>query len=672
MARRDALGNEGTVRYDEFSLLPVEATDAAGFIHRAVNDYRVMQPREITDPNGNRQQFSYTPLGLVRDVANLGKPGDAADTAETPGARFEHDLQAFDERGQPISVRTLARVHHALDTSAGAPEHDRVVERIEFSDGFGRVLQVRVVVDDPLLGHPVFGGHLLDAQPSEADAVAFFALPSGDPRVLVSDWKIYDNKGRVVERYEPFFSSGRDYEPPEAQHLGRKVRFEYDPCDRAVRTISPDGSEQRRVIGIPVDLANPDECASSAWETYSYDANDNAGRTHPNGPAEIQLHWNTPSNTVVDALGRTVLIVQRNGTDPARDWLTTTSEYDIHGNVITIRDTLGRIVERNRYDLGRHALVTESLDGGVRRCVLDATAKPIECRDARGALLLYSYDALGRPLRTWGRDMSAEPVTLRRRVIYGGDPASNMSAAESASANLFEKVYQTYDEAGLTTCEAYDFKGLPVEETRQYVADAAILSAFDAPPVDWAVQTFRTDWQPTTGSFEDRAAELLAAVEYRTSFRYDGLKRLTRCTFPLDVEGSRRALNAVYDSLGVLTRVSVDGEPFIDRIACDSLGQRVLVAYANGVMTRDTCTTLRRFASCALARSVSSTRPLGNSASSLLTLRRPFRMSSTNTTSSETSSARPSAHPAAACRTMEKPSANLTRSWHNRLPPATR
>ncbi len=37
-----------------------------------------------------------------------------------------------------------------------------------------------------------------------------------DPlNVVVSGWQVYDNKGRVVEQYEPFFSQGLDdYELP--------------------------------------------------------------------------------------------------------------------------------------------------------------------------------------------------------------------------------------------------------------------------------------------------------------------------------------------------------------------------------------------------------------------------------------------------------------------------
>ena len=52
--------------------------------------------------------------------------------------------------------------------------------------------------------------------------------------------------------------------------------------------INPDGSEQRVVYGVSgtIDVPgclsiNPDLFEPTPWEAYTYDANDNAGRTHP-------------------------------------------------------------------------------------------------------------------------------------------------------------------------------------------------------------------------------------------------------------------------------------------------------------------------------------------------------------------------------------------------------
>src|SRR5450432_1216545 len=96
----------------------------------------------------------------------------------------------------------------------------------------------------------------------------------------------------------------------------------YDPRGQLVRTVNPDGSEQVVVFGVPgaiaaPDLSDPDVFEPTPWEAYTYDANDNAGRTHPAAAAAYRHHWNTPASILVDALGRTLVSTQRNRQAPA-------------------------------------------------------------------------------------------------------------------------------------------------------------------------------------------------------------------------------------------------------------------------------------------------------------------------------------------------------------------
>ena len=66
------------------------------------------------------------------------------------------------------------------------------------------------------------------------------------PNVVVSGWQIYDNKGQVVEKYEPFFDTGWDYlslEEAERQRdegirnlFGQRVMQFYDPRGQVIRT----------------------------------------------------------------------------------------------------------------------------------------------------------------------------------------------------------------------------------------------------------------------------------------------------------------------------------------------------------------------------------------------------------------------------------------------------
>ena len=237
---RDALGNDSTVGYDAFRLLPETVVDPVGLTVRADNDYRVLKPRQVTDENGNRRAVRFTPLGLVGSASVMGKPGEAVgDTEADPGVRYAYDLQAFAERGLPVSVRSTTREHHATDTDLPLPQRDATVTVVEYSDGFARLVQTRRQAEDVRFGDPVLGGAILPAdQATPAGDTAGRARADGaPPNVVVSGLQVYDNKGQVVERYQPFFATGLDYQAASA--LGQKATTFYDPRGQVVRTAYP-------------------------------------------------------------------------------------------------------------------------------------------------------------------------------------------------------------------------------------------------------------------------------------------------------------------------------------------------------------------------------------------------------------------------------------------------
>ncbi|SHF57127.1 RHS repeat-associated core domain-containing protein [Fodinibius roseus] len=600
-AVRDPLGNETTIGYDAFDLLPVKVKDPAGLITKANYDYRTMQPRLVTGPNQNRTAFTFTPLGQLESKAVMGKEGeDTGDTPETPGTRLKYDFRAFIERGEPVSVRTTKRVHHARDTDTENPEE--TIETVEYSDGFGRLLQTRSRGEDVRFGDEAFGGGVLprdqeDTQNMRKEVTGTRNDGPEHPNVVVSGWKIYDNKGRVVEQYEPFFSTGWAFIPPAETQFGQKVRKFYDPRGEVIRIVQPDGSKQRVIRGIPHDLTDPKSFEPSPWETYTYDANDNAGRTHGEESNSYHHHWDTPVSETVDALGRTVEVIERNRTLPENEddplppmkEVRTQSIYDIRGNLLTTTDALAREAFRHVYDLADNPLRTESIDAGIRRMVLDAAGNEIERRDSKGALILQSYDHLQRPVHVWGRDGVDEPLTMRERLIYGDTPGAG-SDEEALSANLLGKLVKHYDEAGLTTFERYDFKGNLLEKSRKVISDETILEVFTGDP-DTAgqVETFRVDWQPPDEmGLTEYAGDLLDVTQYRTSTTYDALNRVQSMYYPEDAEGKRKKMQPKYNRAGALQQVTLDNELFVEHIAYDAKGQRTLMALGNGLMTRYT------------------------------------------------------------------------------------
>ena len=62
---RDPFGHDITVTYDPHDLLIRATRDPLDNEVIAVNDYRVLQPRIVTDPNGNRSQVAFDILGMV-------------------------------------------------------------------------------------------------------------------------------------------------------------------------------------------------------------------------------------------------------------------------------------------------------------------------------------------------------------------------------------------------------------------------------------------------------------------------------------------------------------------------------------------------------------------------------------------------------------------------------
>jgi RHS repeat-associated protein len=591
LASSDALEAEASVDYDRFDFLPVHATDAVGLVTAANYDLRILQPSDITDPNGNVASFAFSPAGLLSAQSVRGKNGEG--DAAHPSVTFTYDLLAFRDRGQPISVRTTRRVHHDSETDVLADQRDDTIASVEYSDGFGRLLQTRTQAEDVLFGDPVFGGTMLAADQSApvAPTVGRARAAGAPDNVVVSGWQTYDNKGRVIEKYEPFYGQGYDFAAPQDPQLGQKATIFYDPRGHAVRTVNPDGSEQRVVLGVPPDLTNPDAFTPTPWEAYTYDANDNAGRTHAVAAAAYQSHWNTPASAVVDALGRTISAIARNGPDPAKDWFVTRSAYDIQGNLLSVTDALARVAFRYVFDLAKRRWRSDSIDGGRGDVVPDALGNPVEARDSKGALTLSAYDLAHRPARAWARDDGAGTVTLRQRLEYGDGGRPDQPAADRAAAsaqNLLGQMTRHHDEAGRTTVASVDFKGNVIDKSRQVIADAPILAAFEgAAARNWQVTPFQVDWQPGTGeALGDREAALLDPTVYHTTSSFDALNRVKRAQLPAEVGGQRRELLPQYNRGGALERVSFDGTVYVDRIAYDAKGQRALVAYGSGVMTR--------------------------------------------------------------------------------------
>lgn len=609
LTSRDAYGGDTTTSWDtEYTLLPVHVVDPNGLTTTGTWDTRLFKPAAVTDPNGNTTAVGYTPLGMPAWIARLGKRDNVAgDTVSEPGQRFSYDLTAYDNAPapQPLSVTTVLRVDHRWTlvneenvrrAAAGNPpltpgeivnmfgtteltEHpERFIRTVEYSDGLGRLLQTRTQADD--IAVTDIG---LPADPSPAARTVSPDPPLADnqARVVVSGWKIYDNKGRPVRTYEPFFDADWPYRPPLPAELATlaAVTQHYDPRGRPTIMVAADGSQTRVVRGTPPDPKQPDSIDPNAWDTYTYDPNDNAGRTHPTLSLDYADHWNTPTSTHVDAFGRTIRTVQRG----LADELVTTCTYDIDGHLNTLTDPMMRLSACHVYDCAGTSWASWLLDAGTVRTVYDAAGGVAERRDDKDALTLAVFDSGHRHTRMWGRDRKGLDLTLRAVTIYGDDTAAT-GVADPTAINILGRVAVVYDEAGRLSTRGYDIDGNATSTIRQIIDPKELVSRI---PVTAADGAYPVDWQPdSTTTLAAHAVTLLDSTEYSTDVTFDALARRTSVTAPLDRTDKRAVIRLVYTRSGGLAGVKVDDKPTLRLVVYDPRGRRVLVQLGNGVIQR--------------------------------------------------------------------------------------
>lgn len=227
---RDSLGLETLATYDQYLLLieQVRITQAAWNTIVAVNDYRMLGPVLLTDPNGNRSAVAHDALGLVERSATMGRAGAGegeGDTLAAPTTRIEYELFNWMLHGQPNFAHSFAREQHGAANT-------RWQESYAYSNGSG-------------------GADLIKAQAHPGKALQVQADGSvlevgADPRWVGSGRTVVNNKGKPVRQYEPYFSTTHGYENAAAlRELGVSSVTSYDPLGRNVRTDFPNGTVAR-------------------------------------------------------------------------------------------------------------------------------------------------------------------------------------------------------------------------------------------------------------------------------------------------------------------------------------------------------------------------------------------------------------------------------------------
>jgi RHS repeat-associated protein len=588
----DPFGNATNVTFDSHDLLLTETRDALNNRVLAQNEYRVLQPRLVTDANNNRSEIAFDALGMVAGTAIMGKEGEAlgdslegfdpdldpatilehiADPRTNPsailaraGVRLIYDLHRYQHSestdSQPNLVYTMVRETHNSDLTPGA--QTRILHSFSYSDGFGREIQKKIQVEPGVI---TGNGSVVS------------------PRWVGNGWTVFNNKGKPVRQFEPFFSDTHNFQFD--VRIGVSPVVFYDPLERLVGMLHPNHSWGKSTF--------------DAWRQETWDPNDTVlvadprtdvdigdffrrlptseylpvwfttrqggalGSEEQAAAAKAAVHANTPGVAHADALGRTFLAIAHNkfsysdappATPPTEQFYRTRINLDIENNHREIIDGKQRTAVRIDYDLLSQRVHHFSMEAGERWTLNDVAGKALYLWDGRNHQFRTAYDGLRRPTGSFMRE-GAGPELLVQNTVYGE------TQPNPESANLRGMVFQVFDQAGTVSNSRYDFKGNLLSSQRQLATDYKTT-------LDWTV------------------AVPLEATVHTTQTRYDALNRATELTTP-----DNSIIRPTYNEGKLLERMEANLRGadvvtrFVNNIDYDAKGQRTSIDYENGVRT---------------------------------------------------------------------------------------
>ena len=584
----NAVSTESFVTYDTYDLLVQETRDALGNritvgernvdptqpLVRRTQNYRVLQTALVMDPNRNQSEVTFDALGMVVGTAVMGKPGEAPNV---PGDRITatfstdltqaeidqflanpkgpmaatllddattyvvYDLTAYWREHNPAMkppavAATLVRETHA---SEPMPEGGVLIQAsLSYSDGFGREIQKKIQAERGPVPTRDANGKIIVG----ADGQPVLTPNDVSPRWIGSGWTVFNNKGKPVRQYEPFFTDTHRFEFD--VRIGVSPVLFYDPVERVVATLHPNHTWEKVVfdpwrqetwdVNDTVLIADP-KADVDLGDLFSRLANADylptwhALRTNPaNALAASQrwpdprtrdaekhaaekaaVHAATPTVAHADSLGHTFLTVAHNkfrysdtppAAPPVEEFHRTRIILDIEGNQREVVDAKDRVVMRYDYDMLGNRVHQASMEAGERWMLNDIVGKPLCTWDSRDHRFRIAYDPLRRSTHSFLREGAGAEITVGRS-IYGE------SRPNPEDNNLRGKVVELRDQAGVVTSDDYDFKGNLLRSQRQLA------------------QSYKTtlDWS---------GAVPLQAETYTSRTSYDALNRPTQMIAP--------------------------------------------------------------------------------------------------------------------------------------------
>lgn len=485
---------------------------------------------------------------------------------------------------------------------------------ISYFDGFGRELQSKLQV------HEAQTASVMTENGIEERSVSEAWLTSGAIR--------YNNKGKAVKQYEPFYADSPHYLFNNVYNtVGAASEVYYDPLGRVIMTKTTKGRKGDEILHLFSKVVRGEfkpEFTPSIWTGWHYDANDTLkdseyyqaifdenGNLRPDSPVKDEhelnslrkatLFYDTPEKHMVDNLGNTIehqqCLCSLSQTSATR--LTTYTEFDILGNTLSMTDPRlhadGKTNLEITYSLANEALKTVSVDAGTHWKLTNAVGNLIFSKDSKNVEVRNHYDELQRlaAIHVAGQNLDQTVQVF----LYGDSHYTDGSTKkpffnQPEKWNARGKLVTHFDEAGLNISAHHAFTGQPLASAqilnKDYKNEANWLIANQENKIALA-QAISTIQKPEDLKNIQIPAGLTSVLEnaiYTVHGTYDALGRAVTTTDP---DGN--ITKPHYYSTGLLKKVEMAGKPFQDapsltKITYNAKGQRQSVLYGNGVQSK--------------------------------------------------------------------------------------
>jgi RHS repeat-associated protein len=554
----DSFGNVTEISFDPHDLYIQSSKDARGNATRLLAfDFRVLAPSAMQDPNGNVTGVAFDLLGMPVAVA-WESGGDALpllnSTHDPLALTHFMEMDEYDD-SEPrrwlgnATSRFLYHLGEVMDAAGhviaweGRPAGSCAIRRethVTRVGGHNTKFQVSIVYSDGS------GNVLVRKRKAEPDPQS--RVPQPPLRWIVDGKTVLNNKGKPVKRFEPYFSDTQHrFDVTESERdVGVTRVMRYDAPGRLIRTDTADGTFTLVEFSpwhVKTFDAN-DTTRASRWyrerltavergtQSADVDPSEEAkARTAPpddkRAARQAALHADTPAETLLDSLGREVIVIVHNrepSQDPtqtnipltARPWLdrrdTTFTKLDPEGKPLWVRDARGNLVMQYImpfkanddvsddapsvadgtgkripsvpcYDIAGNLLFQHSMDAGDRWALVDAAGKPFVAWDLndRGPhstpqtrIFCTDYDALHRPTKHWLKiDTGAAALVEVFEYCDTDRPTGAADLADARARNLIGQAVRCWDSSGLSTVERVDLSGKPAHVTRSLITPEA-------------------------------------------------------------------------------------------------------------------------------------------------------------------------------------------------------